>query len=296
MATGHPPSDAVRPTRPIVTLTTDFGVSSRYVGEMKGALLCVAPDAAIVDLTHAVPPQDVATAARWLADAVPVFPRGTLHVVVVDPGVGTDRSIVYAELGQQRFVCPDNGLLTNLAEAHPPGKIVRVENERFWRNPVSNTFHGRDIMAPVAGWLCRGTEPTDLGPTHPPDALVRLTDGDAAVPVLINQTHGQAGRENGGDPGVAERIEGEVIEVDSFGNLITNITAATLDGAPRDSTLVVSCDEHKTFGLQAAYGDQPEMTLVALLGSGDRLELAIVNDSASAMLGVRVGAPVVVEW
>ncbi|MEO0480257.1 MAG: SAM-dependent chlorinase/fluorinase, partial [Planctomycetota bacterium] len=153
----------------IVTFTTDFGEGSRYVGEMKGALLAVNPLANLIDLTHSVPPQDIATASRWLADAAFAFPAGTLHVAVIDPGVGSSRQIVYAEFGEQRFICPNNGLLTdladraNLAERAPAGKIFSIEERRFWRSRVSATFHGRDIMAPVAGHLTRGARPDELG-------------------------------------------------------------------------------------------------------------------------------------
>ena len=273
-------------------MLTDFGADSRYVGELKGALLAVNPAARIVDLTHSVPPQDLATASRWLADTAATFPAGTLHIAVVDPGVGTDRQIVYAEFGGQRVICPNNGLLTNLAEVLVPAKIMLVENRRFWRAEISATFHGRDIMAPVAAHLSRGVPVEEIGTELPCDALVRLPNhSPTPVPMALDSSNVIPG-----EGGVAQRIDGEVIEIDSFGNLITNITAGSLEGAPRNSELVITCDEHKTFGLQTTYADQPAMTFVALFGSGDRLELAIVDESAAAMLGIPVGAAVVIEW
>ncbi|MEM6655695.1 MAG: SAM-dependent chlorinase/fluorinase [Planctomycetota bacterium] len=278
----------------IVTLTTDFGTGSRYVGEMKGAILAVNPAGTVIDLAHTVPPQDVATGSRWLAESTVSFPAGTIHVAVIDPGVGTDRDIVYAEFNEQRFVCPNNGLLTNLAERASPVTIIRIENPRYWRRAVSSTFHGRDIMGPVAGHLSRGLAPCELGTALTPGCIVRLEDNPPKPTTIDSRRDDPDETTTGG--GVSQRIEGEVIEVDSFGNLITNIKSASLEGAPRDAALVVACEDHQTFGLQAAYADQPPMTLVALIGSGGRLELAIVDDSASAMLGVQVGAPVVVEW
>lgn len=258
----------------IVTLTTDFGEGSHYVAQMKGVILSIDPSATVVDLTHSVPPQDVVTGGRRLAAMVVQFPPTAIHVVVVDPGVGSERTIVYVETEVGRFVLPDNGLLTSLASTYPPLKIVAVENPEFWASKVSRTFHGRDIMAPVAAQIGLGLDPDQLGPRR--SGLVTLELKEASR--------------------VGQTIEGEVVEVDSFGNLITNITRGMLEAAPRDETLSVKCDGHVTFGLYNTYSDQPEMTLVALVGSGDQLELAIVNDSAAAMLGVRVGTPVVVSW
>lgn len=259
---------------PIITLTTDFGEGSRYVAAMKGVILSINPAARLVDVSHCVPPQDVAAGALVLAETAGWFPDGAIHVAVIDPGVGSDRGIVYAEIGGGRFVAPDNGLLSRLAELASPRKIVAVENPEHWRQKVSRTFHGRDIMAPVAARLSLGLDPDRLG--GPRDRLVTLPTR-------------RANR-------VGQRIEGEVVEVDSFGNLVTNITADMLDGVPTDESVTVRCDEHETVGIFQTYADQPEMTLVALVGSGGRLELAIVGDSAAMMLGVRVGAPVVVTW
>lgn len=258
----------------LITLTTDFGEGSYYVAAMKGVIARIDPAATVVDLTHGVPAQSIADGAAALAAAVPWFPAGSLHIAVVDPGVGTDRQIVYVELGDWRFVLPNNGLLTRLASSYTASKMVVIENREHWLPEVSSTFHGRDIMAPVAAKLGLGLSPDALG--RPADKLLLLPEPRAER--------------------VGDRIQGEVVEVDSFGNLITNITSVMLEGAPRDETLLVHCDGHQTMGLYTTYGDQPEMTLIALVGSSDRLELAIVNDSAAAMLGVRVGTLVEVSW
>ncbi|WP_425398875.1 SAM hydrolase/SAM-dependent halogenase family protein [Aeoliella sp.] len=260
--------------RPIITLTTDFGEGSRYVGAMKGVLLSINPDADVVDISHTVPHQDIRQGALTLLEATPYYPPGTLHIAVIDPGVGTSRRILYAEIDQQRYICPDNGLLTCLADRAKPSTMRSVENSELWLDGVSHTFHGRDIMAPVAARLSLGIDPTDVGPVIEDYARISLPRAER----------------------VAQKIEGEVIEVDSFGNLITNITAEMIADVPRDENTRVRCDEHETLGIFDAYGDQPPMTLIALVGSGDKLELAIVDDSAKIMLGVGVGVPVTIEW
>lgn len=259
---------------PIVTLTTDFGEGSRYVGAMKGVLLAINPALTIVDISHSVPPQNVRQGAIVLAESTPYFPEGTIHVAVIDPGVGTRRDIIYAEFGGQRYVGPNNGLFTCLAERAKPGNMRVVQHKEHWLDQPSHTFHGRDIMAPVAARLSLGLDPAKLGPT---------------CMELVRTSLPQAER-------VAQRIEGEVIEVDSFGNLITNITSDMLEEVPRGEETQIRCDEHVTMGIFSAYGDQPPMTLIALIGSGGKLELAIVDDSAKIMLGVGVGTPVTVEW
>jgi S-adenosylmethionine hydrolase len=259
---------------PIITLTTDFGPGSRYVGAMKGVILSINPRATIVDLSHAVPARDIHAGAIVLAETAPWFPPGTIHVAVVDPGVGSKRRIVYAEIGKQHFIAPDNGLLSRLAMMQTPSKIISVDEPRHWMPSVSRTFHGRDIMAPVAARLSAGMSPDELG--RPQKQLVEISWAE------VHQ--------------VPNRIEGEVIEVDSFGNLITNITRAMLDGVPSRDAVLVTCEDHETQGIFATFSDQPPMTFMAHVGSTGRLELAIVDENASAMLGVKVGAPVCVTW
>lgn len=260
--------------RPIVTLTTDFGEGSRYVAAMKGALLRGNPDVHLIDVTHSIPPQDVEAGARVIAETVPWFPGGSIHVVVVDPGVGSDRKILYVEWRDQRLLLPDNGLMTCLAEAEKPTRMCMLENTDWWPREVAPTFHGRDIFAPVAAHLARGRDPGELGPTV----------GTMVILPLPKATR------------VGQKIEGEVVEIDSFGNLVTDIGQDILDGVPRDESVRIACDEHETFGIFSTYAEQPSMTLVALVGSGGKLELAIVDDSAAIMLGVRRGAKVTLEW
>jgi S-adenosylmethionine hydrolase len=259
---------------PIITLTTDFGTGSPYVAQMKGVILSLNPAAAVVDITHAIPPQDVRQGALALAEAAPRFGPHTIHVAVVDPGVGTRRKIVYARIGEQDFVAPDNGLLTGLALTARPSTIIAVERPEYWLPEVSATFHGRDIMAPVAARLSLGLDPALLGSRQ--TDLVRLDWTEARV--------------------TANKIEGTVQSIDSFGNLITDISADALAKAPRGEEVAILCDEHETRGIFTTYADQPEMTLIALVGSSGKLELAIVGDSAAAMLGITVGTPVTISW
>jgi hypothetical protein len=258
----------------IVTLTTDFGVGSRYVAAMKGVILSINPQAQIVDISHAIAPRDIRGGALVLAETTRWFPPGTTHVAVVDPGVGSKRRIVYAQMGVHHFVAPDNGLLSRLAALDRPSKIISVEDPTHWMPEVSRTFHGRDIMAPIAARLSLGLVPEKLGPSI--EQLVELPWAE------VHQ--------------VPNRIDGEVIEVDSFGNLVTNITRAMLDGVPTNDSVIISCDDHETMGIFATFSDQPPMTLMAHVGSTGRLELAVVDENASAMLGVKVGAPVRVSW
>jgi S-adenosylmethionine hydrolase len=256
---------------PLVTLTTDFGETSPYVAALKGALLAVCPAARPVDLSHLIPPQDVWHGAFFLAEAVPYFPPGTLHVVVVDPGVGTDRALLYAEAAGQRLLLPDNGLLTLLDRVHPVGGLRRLTEPRFWRPTVSATFHGRDILAPAAGHLAAGADPADLGPA--------VTEWQRlAVP--------EAREEEGG-------WRGEVLFVDHFGNLLTNLPPAAL----AEARFRVRVDEgpELTARRVRTYGDARPGELVALTASGGWWELAVVQGSAARLLSAGRGAPVAVR-
>lgn len=272
MADSQPPEPVA--VRNLITLTTDFGGGSPYVAAMKGVILSIRADAVVVDLTHTIPPQDVRQGAWVLDEVCERFPPGTIHVAVVDPGVGTARRLVYAQLGQHHYLAPDNGLLGRLAERQPPSTIRAVTEPAYWQSEVSRTFHGRDILAPVAARLSLGLAPEMLGP--PVDRLVQLPWPQVRI--------------------LPGKIEGTVSSIDSFGNLITDIKAEMLAGAPRGEEVRIECDEHETLGIHNTYADQPPMTLMALIGSSGHLELAIVNDSAAEMLGIRRGAKVTVSW
>ena len=259
---------------PIITLTTDFGNGSPYVATMKGVILSINPAATLIDISHAVPAQDVARGALVLEDTTPWFPPDTIHVAVVDPGVGTSRSILYARIGAQQYVAPDNGLLARLMLRTPAALVRRLTEKEYWLPEISYTFHGRDIMASVAAHLSLGVDPRRLGP--PAGQLDTL---DLPLAEVID-----------------EKIRGEVISIDSFGNLITNVSHDLLTGRPNDSRACVVCGIYETFGIYHTYGEQAPGMLVALIGSSGRLELALVGDNAAARLGVSIGTPVIVAW
>ncbi len=259
---------------PIVTLLTDFGHDSPYVAAMKGVMFSIEPTLTLVDISHSVPPQDVRYGALMLEDVAPRFPPGTIHAAVVDPGVGTPRSIVFARIGAQCFIAPDNGLLSRVALAAVPAQIVRLADPRFWLKPVSNTFHGRDIIAPVAARLAQGLDPAQLGPAQP-----GLTMLDWPQPQLR-----------------AHLIEAEVLMVDPFGNLITNISASLLAETAAGRQLEIACHQEATREFCRTYAERPAGTLIALIGSSARLELAVVGGSAAARLHAKAGDRLFVSW
>ena len=189
---------------PIITLLTDFGAQDYFVGAMKGVILSLNPDATIVDITHEIPPQDIQAAAFNLLACYQDFPAGTIHVAVVDPGVGSDRRAILVECANQFFVGPDNGLFSWITEREGKFSAWQITNEKFFRSPVSSTFHGRDVFAPVAAALSNGAA-TDEMSAPPLENIVML------APLLPRTT--------------AEAIEGCIIHIDRFGNCVTNFTA-----------------------------------------------------------------------
>lgn len=272
--TNPPTAVPALPPSGIITLLTDFGPGSPYVGAMKAAILRIFPAAILVDLTHAIPPQDIRQAAWVLHEVAPLFSDGTIHVAVVDPGVGTERGIIHAQLDRQHYLAPDNGLLSLCARQAQSRRIIRLTETEYWSPNVSATFHGRDIMAPVAARLGLGLDPTCLGREQ--QDLVQLAWPEVKC--------------------VPGKIEGTVSMIDSFGNLVTDITSQQLEGVPTDERVRIACDEHETCGIFRTYGEQPAMTLIALVGSSGKLELAIVNEHAARMLGISTGAPVTITW
>jgi S-adenosylmethionine hydrolase len=253
----------------LITLTTDFGSASPYVAAMKGVILSVNPAVAIHDLSHAIPPQDVKHAAQFLAGGVPFYPPKTIHVCVVDPGVGSDRAILLAEAGGQVLLAPDNGCLTEVLAALSDRPVVRrVAERRFWRPTVSATFHGRDIFAPVAAHLSLGVPPADMGPV----ATAWVTLSPPEMRKGLNQ------------------VAGEVMFVDGFGNLITNIPAESVTRQP--GGLKIGKDWRTRFSWVRTYSDAAPGTVVALVSSDGRLELAVAQGNAAKVLHATVGTGV----
>lgn len=250
----------------VITLLTDFGTCDSYVAQLKGVLLRRAADPLqIVDICHEVPPQDIGAAARLLREAAMEFPAGTVHVAVVDPGVGTSRRIVAAEIEQQRFVLPDNGLLSLVLDDFPVGRVRVVENEALWLETVSPTFHGRDIMAPVALFLAEGGDVLEVG--APAGELQRLSHSSGKL--------------------VADKWSLEVIAIDRFGNAITNGSAELRQWLGESRALVVELQGVSyEVDLVRTYGEAEPGRLVSLFGSRGQFELALVNGSAADHLSL----------
>jgi len=261
--------------RPIVALLTDFGSQDHYVGAVKGAVLAACREAAVVDLTHDLPPHDVMAAAFSLSAARGAFPAGTTFLAVVDPGVGSARRALALETAGQRFVGPDNGLFTFVLAEQPAARIHEITNQGLFRARVSATFHARDIFGPVAGRLAAGMDIAEVGP--PVSDPVRLAL-ERPRPV-----------------GSAE-WEGAVLHVDRFGNLITNFTQEDLDVALAtvngDPTELVVTVEGMVLPLVRTYSDVCEGEACALAGSSGRLEVSVNRGSAARQLGAARGAPV----
>ncbi len=254
----------------VITLTTDFGLEDAYVAAMKGVILGLAPDAVLVDVSHQVPPQDVLHAALLLEGILPCFPPQTIHLVVVDPGVGTERRPIAIGTEQGLFVGPDNGVLTPALDLPGEKTVVHLTESRFFRHPVSPTFHGRDLFAPVAAHLARGVPLEALGP--------RIAD-----PIRLDLP-----RPAPAGPGV---WLAEVVHVDRFGNCITNLRAEDLEGPPEAWTFEVA--GHLLRGLQHTYGAVPKGALLALVGSSGRVEVAQREGHAARALGLGRGARLV---
>lgn len=256
--------------RNIITLTTDFGAGSPYVAQMKGAILSICREVDLVDISHAIAPQNIREGAVVLADATPRFPKGTIHVAVIDPGVGTSRRVVYAEIGGQRYIAPDNGLLSWLAAGREPSLIVDLENAKYWLPEPSHTFHGRDIMAPVAAHLAAGVDPKQLGSGR--ESMVMLDWPEATIS--------------------SSGISGQVLYVDTFGNLITNVTQTEIDTIGEASSLMIDCGGRQIRGMVATYAAAMSGEMVALFDSQGRLEIAKVNGNAARELQIGVGEAV----
>lgn len=255
--------------RPVIALLTDFGLGDHYVGTLKGVILGICPDVTLVDISHEVPPHDVLAGALELAAAYRYFPAGTIFLVVVDPGVGSARRGIAAESADYRFVGPDNGVLSPVFDDHPPKRVVELSDRRYARPTVSRTFEGRDRFAPAAGWLAKGTDVGALG--RPANAIQRL---EVPRPEID-----------------ANRIVGQVVRVDRFGNLITNIDRRTFDRLA-DQTLDIRIGLHPVSKVVSTYADIAPGEVCALMGSTDHLEVAANGASAANLLGLGRGAPV----
>ncbi|MEZ5427929.1 MAG: SAM-dependent chlorinase/fluorinase [Pyrinomonadaceae bacterium] len=253
----------------IISLLTDFGVRDYFVGAMKGVILSIDPAARIVDITHEIPAQDISAASFTLRACHREFPPETIFVAVVDPGVGSDRRAILVRTGEHFFIAPDNGLLSFIFNGGEPFTVFEIAEERFFRHPVSRTFHGRDVFSPAAAHLSAGVEPGEFGPEigdfvrHHQSAPRRTPDG---------------------------RIEAEIIHIDRFGNLITNLTRNDLAGTFSLEIGGRSVEKLSDYFAQAVPGE-----VFMIWGSAGFLEVAAFRDSARNLLAAEVGDRILVN-
>ncbi|MBN2055420.1 SAM-dependent chlorinase/fluorinase [bacterium] len=261
--------------KPVISLTTDFGYNDPYVGIMKGVILDINRDCHLVDLCHGISSFNIEEAAFVLSYSYRYLPKRTVHLVVVDPGVGGSRRPILASLNDHLFVCPDNGVLSYIISANPNGILWEIEGDHYFLKPVSSTFHGRDVFAPVAAWLSKHLDPPMFGeeisdymllPARPPEVS-------------------------------SAQIKGRVLHVDGFGNLITNIAASLLNKhIPKEmhNRLRIRIGERIVHGLSAFYQQSPDREPVALIGSSGYLEIALPGGSAARQLAMGFGDQVLI--
>jgi S-adenosylmethionine hydrolase len=248
----------------IITLLTDFGLSDPYAGIMKGVILSIHPEARIVDISHEIHPGGVRQAAILLEEAYPFFPPGTIHLTVVDPGVGSGRRPIGLKAMDQVFVGPDNGVFSALLGARDRRSVVHLTEERFFLSALSHTFHGRDIFAPVAAHLARGLDLLEMGsPVDDPVCLDLPT-------VMISEQY----------------LRGEVTRVDRFGNVVTNIPAHTFESWMGEKPVLITIGRLSLETMGRTFSDVAHGRAVAFVGSSGRLEIAVNLGRASDRLGV----------
>jgi S-adenosyl-L-methionine hydrolase (adenosine-forming) len=256
--------------RPVIALLTDFGTRDHYVGTMKGVMLGVCPDAALVDISHDIPAHDVLAGAFELAASYRYFPKGTIFLAVVDPGVGSTRRGIAVECGDYLFVAPDNGVLSVVFEEMPPRRIVELGDPRYARPAISKTFEGRDRFAPAAAWLATGLELTALGRA-------------AGQPVMLIVPRPEV---------TSDSIDGQVVRIDRFGNLVTNIDRHTFARFASGNSIVIRIAQQDIARVISTYAEAAPGELCALFGSTDHLELALNGASAAASTGATRGSAV----
>lgn len=256
---------------PIVTLTTDFGGSDHYVGAVKAAILSIATQVTIVDITHDIPAHDVREAAWVLRNAYNVFPKFTVHVAVVDPGVGTARRPIVAVTESYYFVGPDNGIFSFVFEAEPPARVVAITAPHYLRPSISATFHARDVFGPVAAHLSRGIDITNFGET-----IEDVTRLELPRPKVMQDGS----------------VRAAVAHVDRFGNVILNLSRPAMEALMervKASVLSATAGGRRITALHATYGEAPPGTPFLLYNSSDFLEIAVNQGRASDLLALRAG-------
>jgi S-adenosylmethionine hydrolase len=254
----------------IITLLTDFGTEDHYVAAMKGVILSISPHCRLIDITHQVTPHDSREGAYILANAYSYFPKGTIHLAVVDPGVGGARKPLLIVTPNYSFVGPDNGLFTMVTRKESVEQIIALDKQKYHLPKVSTTFHGRDIFAPVAAHLSLGVKPSALG--HKIDSVSPLGFEEPFI------RH--------------EKLLGEILHVDTFGNLVSNIDEGRLSQFTRGRSFVIRAGRKTIRGLQKGYWEGKKGEPIALFGSGGFLEISVREGNAQKALKVRRGDPV----
>ncbi|MDM7913639.1 MAG: S-adenosyl-l-methionine hydroxide adenosyltransferase family protein [Candidatus Eisenbacteria bacterium] len=259
----HPPSG-------IITIATDFGTRDNYVGTMKGVIYRIHPKATVVDLTHQVQPQDLMEASLVLESSYRYFPEGTVHLVVVDPGVGTRRRPIVIDTPSHLFVGPDNGVFSRIYAAQSQVEVLEIRNPSLMLPQISDTFHGRDIFAPVAAHLCRGIYPGEVGPVV--DDPVRRDPPQPSV--------------------WQDQITGEVIHIDSFGNILTNITREVFEMVAAGKRFRVIVNGKAIDRISRSYEEVERGKALAIFSSLELLEIAVHGGRADRRIGAGKGDPV----
>ena len=257
----------------VITILSDFGTDDEYVGVMKGVMYSICPAVSIVDITHGIDPQDIQQAAYLIPSYYPFFPEGTVHIVVVDPGVGSQRSILAVDHRKHFFIAPDNGVLTLLLNAEESDTIIRVNNPHYFLQPLSSTFHGRDIFAAVGAHVSCSTELDELGARINVADIVRLEG--------LNCRISESGE-----------LIGKIVSIDRFGNLITNIDANSLEAFCRTETvkgLQIQIGSLIICGLSNTYSDGAPAAALALIGSRSYLEIAVNGGNAAKKMKAQKG-------
>jgi S-adenosyl-L-methionine hydrolase (adenosine-forming) len=257
----------------IITLLTDFGLQDHFVAAMKGVILALNPDLTLVDISHLIPPHDIRSGAFTLGQAYSCFPPNTVHLAIVDPGVGTARKAMALSAGGQFFVAPDNGILSYVMKDQEVFEAVEITAEHYFRKPVSPTFHGRDVFAPIAAYISRDVALRQLGPELPDPVRLQMP-----VPAKVKEN----------------LIQGAVLAVDKFGNAITNLTPRELPGidaaSPRAFRMLAG--QREITSSRKTYGEGQSGEIFVVLGSAGYFEIAMRDGSAASALSLKSGAPI----
>lgn len=258
----------------VITLLTDFGERDPYVASMKGVILGINSEVQIVDITHQISPQDILEAAYTLYTSCRYFPKGTIHIIVVDPGVGSRRRIIALKTKDYIFIAPDNGVLSLVLKKEKIKEIIEINNERYFLKPVSDTFHGRDIFSPVAAYLSKGVPLGNFG-----KRIGRIKELKIIKP--------EVGK---------GKLMGRIIHIDRFGNLVTNIDRKTLkDIRCQISDVRIEVEKERIAGIRKSYASAKRGELLALFGSSGFLEISINLGNAAKILGIEKGAKIKVS-